>query len=50
MIALERMDWENVKRQSTEQIRAALINIEVGTDLLNRAEKELLKFPKEEKK
>jgi hypothetical protein len=47
---LERSDWEQCKKAAEAQIKQSLIDSAIGNNLLEKAELELKKFPKEELK
>ena len=49
MVELERMDWENVKEKCNELIRSAILQKRQGELMLKEAEKELKKFPEDDK-
>lgn len=45
MVKLEQMDWENVKTQSIELIRGAMLTKITAEKTLEMAEEEIKKFP-----
>ena len=43
---LEKTDWESVKEFSLKQIKDAKISLEINQAILEKAEENLIKFPK----
>ena len=45
MVELERMDWEQVKKTVTEELRSHMLGIIINKKILEVAEKEIKKCP-----
>lgn len=50
MVELEKKDWESARKSAETMIKQALVDLEVGNNLLKTTEENLKKFPEEDDK